>query len=290
MRQLSYDSAPLRFSDHRPVYATFACRVSIIDESRREQMSQELYQRRKAEVGEATAQASDGQESEDEDLIGHEATEPGLPPASSDRHKWWLDKQQPARAQVSVPTGPDGRAMALNPKRASNPFGPRDEPDWVRTSPGPSRPGTPGSRAEAAAAARKPLPRHDSVGLPPPPPPPPRRKGSTGPRSAASSGPGGGEAPRQGQGKGGGKAAPPVAKKPAHLVGTSSAPTEHGTAAAAAARTRGSDQAQRTTVVGGGQGGGAGQRQRATAADLLDAADESAEMSGWETLQPSTRA
>ncbi|KAL3961750.1 hypothetical protein ACCO45_003273 [Purpureocillium lilacinum] len=141
LRQLSYDSAPLRFSDHRPVYATFECRVSIVNEERRESISQELYTRRKADVGDPTAHAEVGEESEDEDLIGYDSIEPGLPPASSDRQKWWLDNKQPARAQVSVPNGRDGQPMALNPNRPSNPFGHSDEPDWVsipRGSPGAS--------------------------------------------------------------------------------------------------------------------------------------------------------
>lgn len=138
---MSYDSAPLRFSDHRPVYATFECRVSIVDEALRESISQELYERRKAEVGDSTAHVGDGEDTEDEDLIGYDAIEPGLPPASSDRQKWWLDNRQPARAQVSIPNGRDGRPMALNPNRAPNPFGHSDEPDWIsvpRSSPGAS--------------------------------------------------------------------------------------------------------------------------------------------------------
>ncbi|PNY24464.1 Inositol-1,4,5-trisphosphate 5-phosphatase 1 [Tolypocladium capitatum] len=141
LRQLSYDSAPLRFSDHRPVYATFECRVSIVDEALRGSISQELYERRKAEVGDSTAQAGDGEDTEDEDLLGYDAIEPGLPPASSDRQKWWLDNRQPARAQVSTPNGRDGQPMALNPNRAPNPFSHSDEPDWVsvpRSSPGAS--------------------------------------------------------------------------------------------------------------------------------------------------------
>lgn len=220
IRQVSYDSAPLRFSDHRPVYATFECRVSIINEALREAISKELYRRRKAEVGDMTAQASDGQDTEDEDLIGYDAIEPGLPPASSDRRKWWLDKKQPARAQMSAPEGPDGQTMALNANRASNPFGPSDEPDWVavpRTSPGPSLSSISSSPYEKvmppkatlmqAASARKPLPpdsgakarnrvdeeaRADARLSGPPPPPPPRRQGAgPGAGSLAASGDGG---------------------------------------------------------------------------------------------------
>ncbi|KAG6010633.1 hypothetical protein E4U21_005131 [Claviceps maximensis] len=140
LRQLSYDSAPLRFSDHRPVYATFECRVNIVNEEARESISRELYQRRKADVGDATAHlGGDGEDSDEGDLIGYDSVEPGLPPASSDRQKWWLDNGQPARAQMTVPNGRDGLPMMLNPHRPSNPFGPTEEPDWVsvpRSSPG----------------------------------------------------------------------------------------------------------------------------------------------------------
>lgn len=139
LRQLSYDSAPLRFSDHRPVYATFECKVNIINEERRENISRELYQRRKADIGDATAHLGEDEDSDDEDLIGYDSVEPGLPPASSDRQKWWLDNRQPARAQLVVPNGRDGLPMGLNPHRPSNPFVQTDEPDWVsvpRSSPG----------------------------------------------------------------------------------------------------------------------------------------------------------
>lgn len=140
LRQLTYDSAPLRFSDHRPVYATFDCKVNIVDEERRESISQDLYQRRKADIGDTTAHIVEGDESEDEELMGYDSIEPGLPPASSDRQKWWLDNRQPARAQIAVPDGSDGQRMGLNPNRPSNPFGHTDESDWVsvpRASPRP---------------------------------------------------------------------------------------------------------------------------------------------------------
>ncbi|PFH62552.1 hypothetical protein XA68_13134 [Ophiocordyceps unilateralis] len=339
LRQLTYDSAPLRFSDHRPVYATFECRVSIVDEARRETISQGLYDRRKGEVGSTAAHTSDGQESEDDDLIGYDAIEPSLPPASSDRDKWWLHNRQPARAQVAVPNGRDGQAMTLNPARASNPFGPSDETEWVsvpRTSTGaslssissshfekvanPRATEGPGSTPAAMSVPRKPLSRTTVVAaaaaedrnehgrrrpdarsrtgaspLPVPPPPPPRRQVGAGARpemptvaagkKAASSGP---AAPslrnndnnkaavlpgstannynnnnnyyhNSNNNKPASKEAPPVAKKPAHLAALG------GKAA-----------------VGGDSG------TRTTPTNLLDTPDE--DMSGWETLQPSTRA
>ncbi|KAM0329882.1 hypothetical protein ACHAQA_004047 [Verticillium albo-atrum] len=118
LRQLSYNSAPLKFSDHRPVYATFQCTVSIIDEPHREQISQELYLRRKQEVGDPST-SLDTEDSDDEDLIGYDAVEPGLPPASSDRQKWWLDNKQPARAGVKPPP-PAADGQTTQPVRRDN--------------------------------------------------------------------------------------------------------------------------------------------------------------------------
>lgn len=102
-----------------------------MDEQLREKISTELYQRRKAEVGDATAHLGTGEDSDDEDLIGYDSIEPGLPPASSDRQKWWLDNKQPARAAVPVPKPRNGQAVGLNPNRPSNPFGLTEEPDWI---------------------------------------------------------------------------------------------------------------------------------------------------------------
>lgn len=101
-------------------------------------ISQDLYRRRKAEVGDSL-HVADGDESDDEDLIGYDAIEPGLPPASSDRQKWWLDNKQPARAQVPIPSGRDGVPMTLNPNRPSNPFGHGEEQDWISVSRSSSR-------------------------------------------------------------------------------------------------------------------------------------------------------
>lgn len=131
LRQLAYNSAPLKFSDHRPVYALFDCNVSIIDEPVRDKFSREIYLRRKAEVGDATANV-DSMDTEDEDLIGYDAIEPGLPPASSDRQKWWLDNGKLAQSGITPPQGMDGSTSTiLNPNRQPNPFMPSEEPDWV---------------------------------------------------------------------------------------------------------------------------------------------------------------
>ncbi|KAK4129569.1 hypothetical protein N657DRAFT_562882 [Parathielavia appendiculata] len=131
LRQLAYNSAPLRFSDHRPVFAIFECTVSIVNERLRDKISRDIYERRKAEVGGDTANLAEN-ESEDEDLIGYDAIEPGLPPASSDRQKWWLENGKMARSSINPPR-PDNPTseIILNPKRPTNPHVPTDEPDWV---------------------------------------------------------------------------------------------------------------------------------------------------------------
>ncbi|KAL8703932.1 MAG: hypothetical protein Q9201_002882 [Fulgogasparrea decipioides] len=87
LKQIDYTTAPLRFSDHRPVYATFRCTINSIDEHRKEELSRSLYERRKVEVTGGAA----NHEKTDEDLVGYKSAAEGLPPASSDRRKWWLD-------------------------------------------------------------------------------------------------------------------------------------------------------------------------------------------------------
>ncbi|ROW11528.1 hypothetical protein VMCG_01121 [Cytospora schulzeri] len=130
LRQLAYNCAPLNFSDHRPVYALFDCNVDIINEQIRDKISRDVYLRRKAEVGDATANV-DLMDTEDEDLIGYDAIEPGLPPASSDRQKWWLDNGKLAQSGITPPQGMDSSTSTiLNPNRQPNPFMPSEEPDW----------------------------------------------------------------------------------------------------------------------------------------------------------------
>lgn len=221
LRQLLYDSAPLRFSDHRPVYATFECRVIIVDEARRDAIGKDLYRKRKADVQDSGSHVGDFDETEDEDLIGYDAIEPGLPPASSDRQKWWLDHKQPARAQITAPNGRDGRPMELNPSRSSNPFGHNEENEWISVSRSPSQasmsslssspyekvayPNMASSMASSTTPRKLPPP-HDAGNLAAkvgrmnlgqdqtsnksetaPPPPPPRRQGTAGPASSQGS-------------------------------------------------------------------------------------------------------
>jgi hypothetical protein len=147
IRQINYDCAPLRFSDHRPVYATFQCLISKIDEKKKEQLSQQLYERRREVVGDTRAGGDIGEDTDDEDLLGYESVEPGLPPASSDRRKWWLDNGLPARSRVQPPSNDH----IPNPKRPSNPFTPSPEPDWVEVKRIGGRPEPPPARGTARA-------------------------------------------------------------------------------------------------------------------------------------------
>ena len=118
LRQISYDSAPLRFSDHRPVYAEFQIKVNVVDEVLKEQLSLELYKQRRNEVGNATANKK-SDDLDDEDLIGYDPIEPGLPPASSDRRKWWLENGQDNHACILVRSDYDLQVFLLD--RISNP-------------------------------------------------------------------------------------------------------------------------------------------------------------------------
>ncbi|KAL8872853.1 MAG: hypothetical protein Q9174_001584 [Haloplaca sp. 1 TL-2023] len=142
LKQIEYTTAALRFSDHRPVYATFQCTVSRIDEQRKEALSDFLYKQRKSAV--TTSPGSS--KKTDEDVVGYKSIAEGLPPASSNRRKWWLDNSMdfkkptvdevdsltptvdlPVRSQVQPPQS----KVALNPARPLNPFSPTREPDWV---------------------------------------------------------------------------------------------------------------------------------------------------------------
>lgn len=76
LRQLSYDCAPLKFSDHRPVYATFQCTVSIVNEAVRDEMSREIYLKRKSQVSKSGGYSENATEDE-EDLLDLEPLEPG---------------------------------------------------------------------------------------------------------------------------------------------------------------------------------------------------------------------
>ncbi|KAL8731734.1 MAG: hypothetical protein Q9166_003181 [cf. Caloplaca sp. 2 TL-2023] len=162
LKQIEYTTAPLRFSDHRPVYATFECTIESIDEKRKEQLAQSLYERRRRNTA---ASAANDNEKTNEDHASYMSVIAGLPPASSDRRKWWLDNGLPARSQVEPPRN----EMILNPLRPSNPFAAANEPDWImvarplkierserRTSTPPTPPSRRGTRRVPSPSAIQP--------------------------------------------------------------------------------------------------------------------------------------
>ncbi|EGO52512.1 hypothetical protein NEUTE1DRAFT_90897 [Neurospora tetrasperma FGSC 2508] len=211
--------------DHRPVYAVFECTVNIVNERIRNKISREIYERRKADIGGDMTNLA-GDQSDDEDLIGYDAIEPGLPPASSDRQKWWLENGKMPRSAIQPPK-PESPAFQtiLNPKRPANPYMPTDEPDWVNIPRSESRLSSFSSLSTSPfehvnhsmllstsasnSAPRRPLPPpFDPSNLPakvgrlqlnedgkngksdtPPPPPPPRRQTGMG-ALGSTSGPG----------------------------------------------------------------------------------------------------
>ncbi|KAL6716301.1 Inositol-1,4,5-trisphosphate 5-phosphatase 1 [Lecanora helva] len=120
LKQTHYATAPLQFSDHKPVYAIFHCATDDVNEAKKQSLSQDLYAEQKLPTKNSSRHGDIG----DSDLVGYDSIAPELPPASSDRQKWWLDD---ARSNIA---GPEGESI-LNRKRPSNPFTSTAEPDWT---------------------------------------------------------------------------------------------------------------------------------------------------------------
>ncbi|KAL9109256.1 MAG: hypothetical protein Q9227_006011 [Pyrenula ochraceoflavens] len=134
LKQIEYNAAPLRFSDHRPVYATFECTITTVNEPLKAKLSTEIYATRRSQVAAnpAATLSSSGLVSDDEEeeaeRTGYKSIKPGeLPPASSDRRKWWLDSDMPARSTLQPPR----EGLVPNPRRPDNPWAETREPDWV---------------------------------------------------------------------------------------------------------------------------------------------------------------
>jgi hypothetical protein len=154
LKQINYNSAELRLSDHRPVYATFICTIQVVDEKVKDQITANLFSLRRRVSGDQHLSTTSGYVEEDGLISGLDQsdksrgypTDSTLPPPSSNRKKWFIENGASARSTVQL-LGPN---FALNGSRPSNPFAPSDEPDWVKVD-------------------------RDKV----PAPPPPRRSGNT---------------------------------------------------------------------------------------------------------------
>ncbi|KAJ5739679.1 hypothetical protein N7533_012463 [Penicillium manginii] len=126
MRQTQYNVADLRISDHRPVFSVFDCLVDVVDHGLKDTIRRELYRQKQRD---ALSDSINLLDLEDEDNTYQDPIAPGLPPASSDRSKWWLDNGVPVKATTKPPEG-----LVPNTQRASNPFSTDTEPDWIRPS------------------------------------------------------------------------------------------------------------------------------------------------------------
>lgn len=78
----------MKFSDHRPVYATFECDISTVDEKRKEEISCRLYEKLKQQPATTTTNPLSDDEEDDNEQYSIKL---GLPPPSSEKRKWWLD-------------------------------------------------------------------------------------------------------------------------------------------------------------------------------------------------------
>ncbi|KAK4936960.1 Inositol-1,4,5-trisphosphate 5-phosphatase 1 [Elasticomyces elasticus] len=160
MKQLEYDSVmSLRFSDHRPVYAIFEMGILVVDEQKKDDLTRKLYEKRASEVkskgvgaGESTEAFSEVGSDEDdvESVAGYASIQEGLPPASSDKRKWWLDGNKGARSTLKPPR--DG--MVLNKNRDGNPWKDGGEDDWVEVE----RPAKPKPELPPSRVSRRMLP------------------------------------------------------------------------------------------------------------------------------------
>lgn len=138
LKQMRYGCAEnVLFSDHRPVYATFRARVTVLDEQKKAALSAEIYEKIATKLADLTEKEkvpllSDGSlllDDMDQGNAMTSAADPStiilkqnrrgrLPPPSSDLKKWWIGNGK----QVKVVLNVDADKYILNPQRNVNPF------------------------------------------------------------------------------------------------------------------------------------------------------------------------
>lgn len=91
LRQTNYQTADLKVSDHRPVWATFDCVIDIVDHALKESLRQSIYEEKQGHGHNSFADSVSLLDLDDDEMTTHVSIAPGLPPASSDRSRWWLD-------------------------------------------------------------------------------------------------------------------------------------------------------------------------------------------------------
>ncbi|CAG7918182.1 unnamed protein product [Penicillium olsonii] len=146
LRQTHYQTADLKVSDHRPVWATFDCVIDIIDHALKEKLRRSIYGRKQDSDHASIAKSISLLDLDEDEMMPLASIAPGFPPASSDRSRWWLDNGTPVKATLQPPR----EGLVANPQRKSNPFSP--DTDWVAPAQIPRKPMLP--------------PRHGTTGSP----------------------------------------------------------------------------------------------------------------------------
>lgn len=147
LRQTSYGSAEdIIFSDHRPVYATFQAHITVIDEQKRANLSNRIYERLKLKLSTLDDEEKveylsnkavsilesrlNSNKTNQEALAttNKEKKNAKLPPPSSDLKKWWVSTGKSVKIVLDV----DAEKLMINPKRDANPFASDDhEPLFI---------------------------------------------------------------------------------------------------------------------------------------------------------------
>lgn len=81
LHQKDYGLADLKISDHRPVWASFDCKIRTVDQARRRRLEHDLYRNAAPGILKKTERSA---------RMEPQAVAPDLPPASEHR-KWWLN-------------------------------------------------------------------------------------------------------------------------------------------------------------------------------------------------------
>lgn len=123
----------VNFSDHRPVVALFRITVDIIDENIRRNIAVGIYESYRKNMGGAINDLFIA--NNNLSFLTNEIDERGLPPPSSEIHKWWLEGGYPAKIQIlqliENPETPEGDRKIINPRRPNNPFALTMEPEFI---------------------------------------------------------------------------------------------------------------------------------------------------------------
>jgi hypothetical protein len=91
LQQTHYQTADLKVSDHRPVWAAFNCVIDIVDHALKEKLRRSIYEGKQGHDQAFLANSVSLLDLDDDESTPAVSIAPGLPPASSDRSRWWLD-------------------------------------------------------------------------------------------------------------------------------------------------------------------------------------------------------